>query len=282
MEIDDEPAAERGAAVGAAVADTVFGPVTWVHATGSTNDDLLAAASAGAPPGTVLVADHQWAGRGRRDRSWVTAPGDALLVSILLDFDDAEEAASLATTLVATAAVEALREWGFDSVRIKWPNDLVVGEPGHHRKLAGILAQAVTVAGRVRVVIGMGLNLRGERLDAEGAVALDELDRAVDGVDGSVPAPVPGAHEVLVAVLGHLDRWWSRLGEPGGRHELRSAWLDRSATVGTRVRADLGHRVVTGLAASVTADGALVVEPDAGGDPVAIRTADVVSLRAVI
>jgi BirA family biotin operon repressor/biotin-[acetyl-CoA-carboxylase] ligase len=251
-----------------------------VSETGSTNEDLLAAATAGAENGSVFVADHQRAGRGRRDRSWVTAPGDALLVSVLLDFDDAEEAAALATTLIATCAVEALHGLGYDTVRIKWPNDLVVGEPGRHRKLAGILAQAATVDGRVRVVIGMGLNLRGARLDAEGAVALDQLERSVDAVED--PAHLPGADEVLVAVLEHFDRWWRRLGEPNGRESLRAAWLAESATVGTRVRADLDDRVVTGLAASVTADGALVIEPDDGGDVLVIRTADVVSLRPVV
>jgi BirA family transcriptional regulator, biotin operon repressor / biotin---[acetyl-CoA-carboxylase] ligase len=282
--IDDRPADERGALAAEALTDTIFGPVIWVSETGSTNDDLLAAASAGAPSGSVFVADHQRAGRGRRDRSWVTAPGDALLVSVLLDFDDAEDAAALATTLIATSAVEALSGWGFGDVRIKWPNDLVVGEPGRHRKLAGILAQAMTVDGRVRVVIGMGLNIRGARLDAEGAVALDQLERSVGAVvdPGSAePKPVPAAEDVLVAVLEHFDHWWTRIARPGGREALRAAWLDQSATVGTRVRADLGDRVVTGLAARVTADGALVVEPD-GGDALVIRTADVVSLRPVV
>ncbi|MFN3215685.1 MAG: biotin--[acetyl-CoA-carboxylase] ligase [Acidimicrobiales bacterium] len=280
MTIDERPAAERGALAGAALTDTIFGPVVWVAETGSTNDDLLAAARTGAAAGSVLVADHQRAGRGRRDRSWVTAPGDALLVSVLVDFDDADEAAALATTLIATSAVEALHAFGYDMVRIKWPNDLVVGEPGAHRKLAGILAQAVAVDGRVRVVIGMGLNLRGARLDADGAVALDQLERSVDPAVGD-PAPLAGAYEVLVAVLEHFDRWWTRLGEPDGRESLRAAWLAESATVGTRVRADLGDQVVTGLAASVTADGALVVEPH-GGDALVIRTADVVSLRPLV
>ena len=281
MTIDDRPAGERGALAEAALADTIFGPVTWVSETGSTNDDMVLAASRGAASGSVLVADHQWAGRGRRDRSWVTAPGDALLVSVLLDFHDAEDAAALSTTLIATSAIEALHGCGYGVVGIKWPNDLVVGEPGRHRKLAGILAQAVTVDGWVRVVIGMGLNLRGARLDAEGAVALDQIERSIDpAVDD--PALVPGAYEVLVAVLEHFDRWWTRLDEPAGREALRAAWRDRSATIGTRVRAELGDRVVVGFAAAATADGALVVEPDAGGDPVVIRTADVVSLRPVV
>src|SRR5436189_240411 len=60
------------------------GPVVWQAETGSTNDEAAARARAGAPEGLVVGADHQTAGRGRRGRTWVARPGDALLVSVLL------------------------------------------------------------------------------------------------------------------------------------------------------------------------------------------------------
>ncbi len=230
----DPTRTDRAAAIEAEMDGTIFGPVTWVDETGSTNADLLAAASSRARAGSVLLADHQTAGRGRRDRTWVTAPGDAVLVSVLVDFDAAEDAAAVATTLMATAAVEALAGFGFGAVAIKWPNDLVVGEPGQHRKLAGILAQAATADGRLRAVIGMGLNIRGARLDAPGAVALDQLGGP----------PPPSVAELVVATLTAFDRWWSRLGDRDGRAALRDRWLASSATVGTRVRADLGDGTV--------------------------------------
>src|SRR5262245_18318165 len=65
-------------------AGTRFGDVRWVSSTRSTNADVLAMARAGAPEGIVGVADHQTAGRGRRDRRWVAPPGASLLVSVLL------------------------------------------------------------------------------------------------------------------------------------------------------------------------------------------------------
>ena len=71
-------------AVTDAVEATQFGPVEWVSVTGSTNEDMLSAAGQGADHGSVLVADHQTAGRGRRDRSWTDNPGSSLLVSVLL------------------------------------------------------------------------------------------------------------------------------------------------------------------------------------------------------
>ena len=63
---------------------TRFSDVRWVDETGSTNADLLALARDGAADGTVLVADHQTAGRGRADRAWTAPPGSSLLVSVLL------------------------------------------------------------------------------------------------------------------------------------------------------------------------------------------------------
>ena len=65
-------------------AGTRFADVRWVDETGSTNHDLLALAAVGAPDGVVLVADHQTAGRGRLDRTWVAPPGASLLVSVLV------------------------------------------------------------------------------------------------------------------------------------------------------------------------------------------------------
>ncbi len=124
--------------------------VTHVPVTGSTNDDLLAAAATGAPDRSVLVADHQTAGRGRLDRRWEAPPGANLLVSIL--FRTVPSPPSTLTQRVGLAAIDARRAAaGVDAV-LKWPNDLLVGE----RKLAGILAQR---AADGSIVVGLGLNV---------------------------------------------------------------------------------------------------------------------------
>jgi BirA family biotin operon repressor/biotin-[acetyl-CoA-carboxylase] ligase len=87
-----------------AVDGTRFTDVRWVEETGSTNRDLLSEAAAGAPEGIVLVADHQTAGRGRLDRSFVAPPGASLLVSVLLRPRVDPEHAFLVTTAAAVAA----------------------------------------------------------------------------------------------------------------------------------------------------------------------------------
>ena len=112
----------------------------WVAETGSTNADLLTAARAGAPSGTVLVADHQTAGRGRLGRQWHAPPGSSLLASILFH-EPGRTALHRYTQAVGVAAVEACRSTAGVTAALKWPNDLLVGE----RKLAGVLAESAPI-----------------------------------------------------------------------------------------------------------------------------------------
>ncbi len=255
--------------VRAAVAGTRFADVRWVASTGSTNADLLALAADGGGEGVVLGADHQTAGRGRRGRTWEAPASAAVLVSVLVR--PPAPAVDLVTPAVAVAAAEAVEQVAGVAPRLKWPNDLVAAVDGVDRKLAGILAEASWPPGadiasgwsapgasvRVPVVVGMGLNVRAEGR----APDLDGIAVACDELDGSGVATA--SREALVAAwLVALDRWYARAVDPSGtgRDELWEAWRRRSATLGRRVRVDLGADDVEGTAVDVTSDGRLVVE----------------------
>jgi hypothetical protein len=132
-------------------------PARWhvrvIDETGSTNADLLAAAAAGAPNRSVLAARHQTAGRGRLDRRWEAPPGANLLVSLL--FSEVPEFPHELTQRVALAARAAARSIAGVDARLKWPNDLLVGD----QKLAGVLAQGAITGDRRVVVVGIGINV---------------------------------------------------------------------------------------------------------------------------
>jgi BirA family transcriptional regulator, biotin operon repressor / biotin---[acetyl-CoA-carboxylase] ligase len=257
--------------------DTRFADVRWVSETGSTNADLLAAARAGESEGVVLVADHQTAGRGRLGRTWVAPPRSSLLFSVLLrpglDVDDLH----LVTTALGVAATDALREDVGVAVGMKWPNDLVASTPDGDRKLAGILAESVVEGGRVSaVVVGMGCNVAWGSPGAEVsvpdevaalAVALDQLGHHVDRED------------LLVAILGQMDRRYGALDTPEGRTQLHVDHLDRCVTLGRRVRVELAHGAVEGRAADLLPSWHLVVDPGGGAAPVEVSMGDVVHLR---
>jgi BirA family transcriptional regulator, biotin operon repressor / biotin---[acetyl-CoA-carboxylase] ligase len=245
--------------------------VHWVEATGSTNQDLLAEAAEGAADGSVLVADHQTAGRGRQGRSWEAPLGSSLLVSILLRPDLAPDDLHLLTTAVGVAAAEAVDEELAVPVGLKWPNDLVgIRTDGEERKLGGILAEAVWDGDRLEaVVVGLGLNVEWPHLvpvELDGiAIALNHLtDEVVDRGD------------LLVSLLLRLE---DILDDPLAA-ALPARWNHLTTTIDRDVRVELASgAVVEGIALGITEHGRLLVETDTGIEQ--ITAGDVHHLRPV-
>jgi BirA family biotin operon repressor/biotin-[acetyl-CoA-carboxylase] ligase len=226
-------------------------PSLTVYATtSSTNDDARALALRGSPAGTVVIAEHQSAGRGREGRSWEAEPGKGLLFSVILRYM-AEAEAELATPTplrVGLAVAAALEGSGALSARLKWPNDVIAPDG---RKLAGILCEAAQGAGEAFVVAGVGINiLQREWPPSLGATATSILESA-----GRAPArPV-----LLEAVLDRLRPF--AVGPPQlDESELRAYRL-RDALHGRLIDVD-GIRA--GRADGIECDGALRVRSSAG------------------
>jgi BirA family transcriptional regulator, biotin operon repressor / biotin---[acetyl-CoA-carboxylase] ligase len=267
----------------AALAGSRFADVRWVAWTGSTNADALALARDGAPEGVAVVADYQTAGRGRYDRAWVAPPGGSLLVSVLLR--PPSPVAGTATMAAAVAMAEAVEEVAGVTAGLKWPNDLVMAGEGGERKLAGILAEAdwpasATISAGWKqpslheavIVVGIGVNVSWPEDDE---AIRDVADTAV-ALNWVTPEPVDRV-DLLVAFLRGLDRGYGELATEGPRAAM-DQWRRRSATLGRRVRIDLGHDDVEGTAVDVTAEGHLVVEAP-GGQLRTFAVGDVVHLR---
>jgi len=163
-------------------------PRRHYRVTDSTNERALDLATAGAASGTIVTATEQTAGRGRRGRQWSAPAGKAVLVSAILTPLDARHA--LLPLAAPLAVCEAIEELAPLECRIKWPNDIWVGE----RKLAGILieAQPPTWA-----VIGVGVNVSIEPHEFP-----DDLRQPATSVGHGV-----GTEEALAAVCRKLDAW---------------------------------------------------------------------------
>jgi len=250
---------------------TRFDDIRWVRETGSTNQDLLAEAAAGGSEGIVLVADHQTAGRGRLDRTWVAPPGASLLVSVLLRPTLGPDSLALLTMACGLAAVEGVEAATGVRLGLKWPNDLVVvGGPLGDRKVAGILAESHVVAGSIdAVVVGMGLNVDWpDELPTELVETAASLDRL---------APATTREMVLIAWLTAYEAWLAVI-ESGRSAELLDAVRARSATVGRSVRVETASGSFVGTAVGITDDGALMVETDDGRTEI-VRVGDIVHAR---
>jgi BirA family biotin operon repressor/biotin-[acetyl-CoA-carboxylase] ligase len=245
-------------------------------ATGSTNADLLAQASAGAPEGVVLAAEEQAAGRGRMGRAWVSPPRAALAFSLLVRPQTVPPARRGWLPLLAGVAVAAaVRSQACPQAQLKWPNDVLAGPA----KLGGILAEAVGDA----VVIGIGLNVSTEpaELPPPGPGALPATSLRVFGSAGP-DRETPDRETLLTEILACFERWYQAWRQAGGDPErcgLRAEYTQLCGTIGRRVRVELpGGQLLSGSAVGVDPDGRLLVRVPSGPE-VAVAAGDVVHVR---
>lgn len=130
--------------------------IIYLERTGSTNEDAKRLGAEGAKEGTIVVADCQESGKGRRGRNWVSPPGTNLYFTLLLKPEFAPEQASMLTLIMALSVAQALKQEAAVNPGIKWPNDIVLGQ----KKVCGMLTELTMEAGRIQsVVIGVGINV---------------------------------------------------------------------------------------------------------------------------
>ena len=133
--------------------------VVFLEETGSTNVEAKMAAEQGAVHGTLVVADSQSGGKGRRGRSWHSPKGSAIAMSLILKPQLEVEKASMLTIVQAMATAKALEELSPWKPQIKWPNDILIQE----KKVCGILTEMHLDKTKIAsIVIGCGINVNQE------------------------------------------------------------------------------------------------------------------------
>ena len=245
-----------------------YAQVDVVESTGSTNADLRAAAHAGGADRTVLFAEEQTAGQGRRARHWVSPPHTGLYVSVLLRPDVPPHQIPWITLLAGIALVRTAQDIGVDAA-LKWPNDLLV----NGSKCAGVLAEADGA-----VVLGMGLNV---------AALPDDVPPGVGGLPATSleqqGATTTDRTEIAIELLRNLaqldDLWRQEQGDPIASG-LHAEYRRHCATLGQRVRVELpGDRELVGTAVEIDTDGQLVIRAD-DDTRHSVHAGDVVHLRS--
>lgn len=212
--------------------------------TDSTNERARALAGEGAAHGTLVTAGEQTAGRGRQGRTWTAAPGEALLMSVVVR--DLEPRHALLPLMAALAVCEAAESVADVSCQIKWPNDVWV----ERRKLSGILVEARPAAGWA--IVGIGLNTGVREFPEELRETATTLDLASPDV-------------ALEPLLRSLDRWLT-----ADAGEVLPAWRQRDALEGSTIRWQDGE----GTALGVDDTGSLLVET-ATGEVIALGAGEV-------
>jgi len=230
----------------------------------STNSELMQRARAGDARPTLLVAQHQTAGRGRLGRQWHDRPGDALMFSLGLEMSPLSwSGLSLAVGLSIANSLDPQQHWGLG---LKWPNDLWLGPLAQARKLGGILIETAVLAGAVQasryVVIGVGINIHAPQ-------AADLRMPAVGWAEVQADASTDSVLQALLLPLVVSVQRFAR----EGFAPLQAAYAQRDVLQGQALVLSNG---LEGVGAGVDAQGVLQIETAQGRMAV---SSDEVSVR---
>jgi BirA family biotin operon repressor/biotin-[acetyl-CoA-carboxylase] ligase len=200
------------------------------------------------PHGTVIAADAQTAGRGRRGRSWVSRKGENLYFSLLLKPEFCPELAPMLTLVMALAVTQGIEQVYGCKPRIKWPNDIVV----NGRKVCGILTEMQLEAGRIKcVIVGVGINVNQMTFEETGLDYASSLQKET-GMRKE-------RKELLETVVDRFEALYREFCESGSLQFMKEAYEVRLANMGLEVRVLDPKGEYTGTALGINDRGELLV-----------------------
>lgn len=220
----------------------------------STSSELMRRVARGAPSGSVIVADEQSAGRGRRGRQWLSEPEASLTFSVLWRFNGPPSQLSGLSLAVGSGLARALESLGAQGICLKWPNDVLVKRGDDYAKLAGILVELSSDRKGAQAVIGIGLNLQRPP---------GNLPQPAAGLDETLVA-LPDRHLVLAAILLALAETFETFAVDGffglkNDWQRRHAWQDQLV----QILADDAVPLI-GRCRGADHDGSLLLETESG------------------
>ena len=217
----------------------------------STNTELVRRGLAGSIQGTVLIAEVQTAGRGRRGRSWRSPFARNLALSIGIRIERSLVEVGAVSLAVGVAVAKALAAVGLEDAALKWPNDVLL----EGRKLCGILIELPRATEPPELVVGVGVNVGG------GQTLAAQVDQEVADVTERVPDVSRNrlAGCVIDSVFAQCRRF-----EKDGFEAIRASYDALHGFHGEAVRVVTGSGSVAGVVLGVGADGALRLDTEGG------------------
>jgi len=230
----------------------VFGNnLIFLEETDSTNNELKRLAAGGAPEGTVVIAERQLAGRGRRGRSWEMGAGKGITMSILLRPDMAPASIQAITLAASCAVARAIEPCTSTKPGIKWPNDVLVSG----KKVCGILTEMTAEPDRIlSVIVGIGLNVLQQQEDF--AAALQETATSV-----AMNSAGPVSRSALASrILEEFEGLYLDFVHRQSTARFLDIWRSYSQTIGSDIMIYQGEKTWQARALDVLEDGCLLVE----------------------
>lgn len=221
--------------------------------TDSTNLRARELADQGAPEGTLVVAERQTQGRGRKGRTWFSPQGAGIYASLILRPSISPHEATRITFLTAVAVAESLLQLTDLDVRIKWPNDILV----KGKKLAGILTEISAERGLLDyAVVGLGMNVNTsdfpEEVSHRATSILIEAGKRFPRTD------------LLRGYLREEESCLGRLRTDGFEPILRR-WKELADTIGKEIRVEMMDATYEGWVEDIDPEGVLILKDRKGG-----------------
>ena len=220
----------------------------------STNSLVLRRRDLLATPGLVVCAERQLKGRGRKERAWYSSIRGNLYASLVIHPSLPQGVIPCITILAGLAVFRALCALGLERLGIKWPNDVLVRD----RKVCGILSESRhTEEGRIAVVVGVGINIRGgpEDFPPELRPLVTTLEK--EGITAE-------RDRVLELLLDELDDILVRVHGQGPGWAFR-AWEEASCSLGRTVSFQARGQGLRGRIQGLDENGRLLVAVEGGG-----------------
>ncbi|MGN0903433.1 MAG: biotin--[acetyl-CoA-carboxylase] ligase [Succinivibrio sp.] len=221
------------------------GRIVILPETDSTNTYMLNHAGQIAS-GDTVIAELQNSGRGRRGGKWFSTFGRQITMSVCYVFDDLDSLVGLSLG-IGVAAARAIESFGFEDVTLKWPNDILRAG----KKLGGILIETVPYNGKIKAVIGIGLNIYPERFI--------DLERPVDSVFREFKQDL--RNEIAIALINNIKEI-SSMYACGQKGEILNSFRDRDSLLGSMISVENNCGIFTGRACGIDDQGALVIVQD--------------------
>lgn len=235
---------------------SVFGDrIVYHEVTDSSNLRAKELAGAGAPHGTVVIAEEQLAGKGRLDRKWVSPKGRNLMFSVVLRPELRVDQVFFLTMLVALSVKNVLKETMDIVAQVKWPNDIYISG----KKIGGMLAEFSVCENRVEhVIIGLGLNVNWHPKDDPAILY------SCTSLQGETGSTVERSF-LLVKVLLQFEKYYEEsIVEKGAWTRFQEEWNDCSYVLGKHVVINSGMESIAGKAIEIDRSGALIVRDSLG------------------
>ena len=228
-------------------------PVLVLKETDSTNIQCAKLAAEGWPEGALVAAERQWAGKGRRGRTWVSPSGTGIWMSLLLRPHIPADKASMLTLVAALAVQKGIQEETGLASEIKWPNDLVIGQ----KKICGILTEMSTEMTWINyVVIGIGINVNQNEFP-------EELKDCASSLKMETGRRFRRSH-LIAAVMEHFEMYYEQFLQEGSLAGFRKEYNELLVNKDRQVKILEPGNHYEAYALGINDTGELIVEKEDG------------------